>query len=228
MTAAQATRGRGRPPLELDEPAVLRAAIEAFADEGLRGTSMERVAARCGVAKATLHGHFGSKAELFQQAMAQEWGRLTEHLLAAYAAGERLGPTDQLRNGYVAMFDYAREQPAVFRLLFGGSDEGGSAVSWAAGGGRAVVVREIARLVAALSARGGRAARQSTEVIAEIIVGAGEHVARRLAANPDLDAEAVTDLVVEVIAHGVLGADATALARFDAAADASETTSARG
>lgn len=42
---------------------ILKAAVDALADEGLQ-VSVDRIAARAGVAKQTLYNHFGSKEEL--------------------------------------------------------------------------------------------------------------------------------------------------------------------
>lgn len=208
-----AGRGRGRPPLELDGPAVLRAALEAFADDGPTRTSMERVAARCGVAKTTLHDRFGSKSELFDAAVAQERARLRDHLLAGYAASEALDARAQIRAGYASLFTYARENPAGFRVLFGGLESGAQTLTQE---GRAVVTRAVANLITGSSERAGVAVGRSAEILADMIVGSGEYVARRLASDPSLDVEAVTDLVASAVTSGVLASFPEPAARFDA------------
>jgi len=217
MPAVSASRGRGRPPLDLDESAVLRAALAAFAELGPHGTSMERVAERCGVAKTTLHDRFGTKSQLYDAALAHEQGRLAQHLVDAYSAGERLDAAAQIRNGYVALLDYARENEAAFRVLFGGVPGTNGAIPE---GGRNVVVAAVTRLVSGYSARFGIELGRSAEVIADVIVGAGEYAARRLAVDRELDADAVIDLITDVVTGGVLAAVPGPAITFDARAAA--------
>jgi AcrR family transcriptional regulator len=59
--------GRRRDPA-CDE-AILRATVDAFVDEGYAGVSIEGVAARAGVGKATIYRRFASKAELVAEAV---------------------------------------------------------------------------------------------------------------------------------------------------------------
>ena len=59
--------GRRRDPA-CDE-AILKATIDAFVDEGYAGVSIEGVAGRAGVGKATIYRRFASKAELVAEAV---------------------------------------------------------------------------------------------------------------------------------------------------------------
>jgi AcrR family transcriptional regulator len=59
--------GRRRDPA-CDE-AILKATIDAFVEEGYAGVSIEGVAARAGVGKATIYRRFASKAELVVEAV---------------------------------------------------------------------------------------------------------------------------------------------------------------
>lgn len=61
---------------------LVQAATEVFIDEGYRA-SIERVAARAGVARQTLYNHFPSKAELFGEVIRQ----LTAALLISLGDG---------------------------------------------------------------------------------------------------------------------------------------------
>ncbi len=60
---------RGRPRLAETEAAILRSTLELLANEGLRGLSIERVAARAGVAKTTIYRRFATKDELVAAAL---------------------------------------------------------------------------------------------------------------------------------------------------------------
>ncbi|GAA3430612.1 TetR/AcrR family transcriptional regulator [Kutzneria kofuensis] len=61
------TAGRPRDP-EADE-AILRAALELFAERGVDGTSIEQIAKRAGVARLTVYRRWSSKEELLVQAI---------------------------------------------------------------------------------------------------------------------------------------------------------------
>ena len=62
------TAGRPRDP-EADA-AILRAALELFAERGVDGTSIEQIAKRAGVARLTVYRRWSSKEELLAQAIA--------------------------------------------------------------------------------------------------------------------------------------------------------------
>ena len=66
MTAASAEvrRPPGRPRSAEADEAILDAAIELFADAGLEGLTVEGVAARAGVGKATVYRRYPGKLEL--------------------------------------------------------------------------------------------------------------------------------------------------------------------
>jgi AcrR family transcriptional regulator len=69
--------GRRRDPA-LDK-AILAATLESFAEDGYAGVSIEGVAARAGVGKATIYRRFPSKVELVVEAM-RVGACLTDHL----------------------------------------------------------------------------------------------------------------------------------------------------
>lgn len=62
-------RGRQKDPAKRE--AILREAIDLFLVSGFRGCSMDEVARRANISKATLYNHFKSKNELFR-AMVEE------------------------------------------------------------------------------------------------------------------------------------------------------------
>ena len=59
----------GRPRDPAVDKAILAATLEAFAEDGYAGVSIEGVAARAGVGKAAIYRRFPSKAELVVEAM---------------------------------------------------------------------------------------------------------------------------------------------------------------
>ena len=63
MNAGAQTR-RGRPRSEQADRAILDAALELFADAGFDGLTVEGVAARAGVGKATIYRRYPCKVDL--------------------------------------------------------------------------------------------------------------------------------------------------------------------
>src|SRR4051794_12263274 len=59
----------GRPRDPACDAAILRAAVEVFVECGYAGVSMEGVAARAGVGKATIYRRYASKAQLVVDAV---------------------------------------------------------------------------------------------------------------------------------------------------------------
>ena len=64
MTTTEVTRRPGRPRSAEADVAILEAAVELFAEVGLEGLTVEGVAARAGVGKATIYRRYPGKVEL--------------------------------------------------------------------------------------------------------------------------------------------------------------------
>ncbi len=95
MTGAVDAPGRGR-PREFDESAVLDRVVELFWEQGFEATSVGDIVEATGLNKSSLYNAFGSKDELFDQA------------LERYVAF-RIGTlTDVLVNGHDGLADIHR------------------------------------------------------------------------------------------------------------------------
>jgi AcrR family transcriptional regulator len=73
MTETTEVTRRGRPRSEKARQAILAAAIDLLLDRGLRAMSMEEVAERAGVSKATIYRWWDSKDLLALDALSSEW-----------------------------------------------------------------------------------------------------------------------------------------------------------
>src|ERR1700761_501182 len=93
-----ALRVRGRPRSAHVEQAVLDAALEMLVSEGVGGITMEALAARAGVGKATLYRRWKSKSAVLVDAIMQ----VTEPAT--------LTSTDDLRADLIAIADQARRK----------------------------------------------------------------------------------------------------------------------
>jgi AcrR family transcriptional regulator len=91
---------------------ILSGAAEAFARSGFAHTSMEDVAAACGVTRLILYRHFETKEDLYRAVLQEVFDRLGRELEAGLAAGSTRGL------GARTLLNVAREEPAAFTLLW--------------------------------------------------------------------------------------------------------------
>lgn len=75
-----ALRSPGRPKDLEKREAILNAAQSLFAERGIDGVAIEAIAARSGVSKVTVYGHFGDKGRIFESIVQRETDRLKEAL----------------------------------------------------------------------------------------------------------------------------------------------------
>jgi len=71
MKSEAPTRGRGRPRSEEAHQAILAAVVDLLPEHGLRGLTIEAVAARAGVGKTTIYRRWKTKNELIVEAIEQ-------------------------------------------------------------------------------------------------------------------------------------------------------------
>jgi len=72
-STAENVRSPGRPRSEKAHQAILTAVMELLLDQGLHAMSMDEVARRAGVSKATIYRWWPSKERLALDALAEEW-----------------------------------------------------------------------------------------------------------------------------------------------------------
>lgn len=102
-------RPRGGDPVETRR-AILRAAEECFAASGFAGATTRQVAAEAGVNVATLHYHFGSKANLYRAVRDAAFR-------AEVPLPERDGtPQGRLAAAVEALWDFGAAHPSLSRL----------------------------------------------------------------------------------------------------------------
>ncbi len=94
---------------------ILETALQLFTDYGLRRTTMEDVASRCGIGRATLYRRFRDKDQLFQAVIFQEMQRN----LAIIDASVRSQPTalEGLIEAFVQAAHLTYRNPLLSRLL---------------------------------------------------------------------------------------------------------------
>jgi AcrR family transcriptional regulator len=104
--------GRGRELL-------LVAASELFGERGYAGTSTRDIAERAGVTEPMLFRHFGSKANLFQEAAVTPFLQFMDRYVADYRSREhgRLTAEQEGRRLFDGLFGALREQRGALMAL---------------------------------------------------------------------------------------------------------------
>ncbi len=91
---------------------ILHGAARAFARSGFAHTSMDDVAAACGITKLIVYRHFATKEELYRAILQRVFDRLGEELERGLASTTTTGL------GARTQLVVAREDPAAFTLLW--------------------------------------------------------------------------------------------------------------
>ena len=104
---------------ELTRQRILDAAIQRFADHGLKGTSLRAIGGDAGVTFATVHHHFGDKSSLYErclEASYEELGGVRAVLGQALGAMDG-GVSDKLEALARSAFRFATEHASRSRFL---------------------------------------------------------------------------------------------------------------
>src|SRR5437588_6985785 len=94
---------------------ILDAALAEYLDHGLRRTSVDDIARRAGIGRATIYRRFPNRDELLQAVLARECRRFFADIAAATAELPTLA--ERLVEGFVVGLRTARQQPLLNRML---------------------------------------------------------------------------------------------------------------
>ncbi len=97
---------------------LLAGAARAFAEHGLRRSTMQSIAAAAGVAKATLYNHFRTKDEVAAALLAAELDRLTA-LAMELPVEEALAALSDELGGHPVLRRLAATEPELLTALLG-------------------------------------------------------------------------------------------------------------
>ncbi len=95
--------------------AILRAALEAFAERGVQGVAVPDLIARAGVGTGTVYRYFPGKEALVNELFRRHKRDLGERLAAAFDGGS--SPRVDFDEWWAALVRFAREEPDAFRFL---------------------------------------------------------------------------------------------------------------
>ena len=95
---------------------ILDAARELFVAEGYQNVSIRKIAERIEYSPAAIYGYFPSKDDIFFS-LAEEGFHLLGHP-SDHASLDGLAPIDRLRAIFWRLYQFSREQPQYFALMF--------------------------------------------------------------------------------------------------------------
>jgi AcrR family transcriptional regulator len=93
---------------------LLRAALSCFQEHGYAATTLDEVARRAGTTRGAIQWHFGSKADLFNTLVREQYERAARKLLPLYRRDS--APLEALREILLAWLSYP-EEDADFRAM---------------------------------------------------------------------------------------------------------------
>lgn len=94
---------------------ILDAACELFITEGYRNVSIRKIADRIEYSPAAIYSYFAGKDDIYF-ALAEEGFRLLHERVGSALGHE--DPMMDVRNGWWAFYQFSKEQPAFFELMF--------------------------------------------------------------------------------------------------------------
>lgn len=192
---------------------MLEIATEAFCQLGYAGTSMNEIAARCGVTKPMLYLYFGSKEGLYLACLRFVGEGLISSITAAVASART--PTERVFATAAGLFGYAEQRDrAWWGVIYAETMPADTEVA-------AAMMDYRGRILAVISEATGELLADPTdaEVAAHALIGAGEALLRWWVLHPDESADEVMGRVQRII--GPL------LSRYQPATSGASTAAAR-
>jgi AcrR family transcriptional regulator len=177
---------------------LLAAAEVVFAERGYGSTTFDDIATRAKVTRPLLYGHFESVDEIYlecHRAAREEMQYRVVH--AAVDAGNR--PRDQLHAGLTAYFQYVRERPERWDLLYGAGAAGG-AIARQAAELRFATAEQIAGLFIHAAPR---LPKDEAVAYAHIVSGAAEQMAKWWQHHPAVRVEDVVERIMSAVWDGL-------------------------
>jgi AcrR family transcriptional regulator len=115
VKSAVAARGWREARRRSARDAILEAAWELVAEEGLAGLSLRDLAGRAGITTPTVYAYFESKNAIYDAMFGQAATQFAEQMAEPY---DRENPRDLLVASVQRFFEFCTSHPARYQLLF--------------------------------------------------------------------------------------------------------------
>jgi AcrR family transcriptional regulator len=187
---------RGRPRSEEANSAILRAATDILAEKGLGGMSIEEVASRAGVGKATIYRRWSSRGTLALDAFLAEFAGLQP----PPDTGSLHGDMEAALGAWVGAVTLTGAGTMLVGLIAEAQQDAALAASWRERVVEPLRAQHMIMLERAV-ARGELSPDVDREVVLDMLFGAGYH--RLLHRHQPLDDDFVRN-VAGILAAGLL------------------------
>ncbi|NDJ77243.1 MAG: TetR/AcrR family transcriptional regulator [Chloroflexi bacterium] len=181
---------------------ILMAAIEAFAEKGYDGTSMDEIVKRTGLSKGTLYWHFKNKHDLLLAVIDSAMNGMIE--LTKHIAAQDLPASDRLRAIFQESIEAFVEDDSMITLManfFFLSTQSEHAQEIMREGYR-VFTTEIERVIQE-GIDSGEFRPVDAHMTAIMLMGAGDGIAFQSLLKPDWDLVEVLDVFLNVALRGL-------------------------
>lgn len=176
-----------RLPRQERELQMLEVAAVEFGRKGFDATSMDDIAAACGVTKPMLYNYFKSKEGLYAAMINQAGSYLVKEIIAVR---EEKDPVKRLHAAMAVFMDFVDHYRDSWRMVFSGKGNAESSQADIAGYRQQVVVATVYTLAELRPASLDKAlARKKVEAVAFGLLGAGEAIAQWWLTTPDATME---------------------------------------
>jgi TetR/AcrR family transcriptional regulator len=109
---------------------LLDAALEAFSENGFKGTSTRDIAERAGVHHPLITYHFKNKEELWRATADRVFSEFTAALIDARRKAEAQPPRERMASMIRTYVRYAAQKPALHKLMLQESSRKSSRLDW--------------------------------------------------------------------------------------------------
>jgi AcrR family transcriptional regulator len=190
-------------PRAVREPQILEVAGRVFAARGYHAASMHEIAAHADVTKPLIYAYFGSKEGLYVAYIDRAGRELLERMRAATDPAAQ--PSERLQAGILEFFRFVGERREGWQVLYSQAAARGGPLAEEVATLRAAIARMIRRLLMETipDERASDATAAALDAVAHAVVGAGESLANRSLAHPELPPERAAELLVALVQAGV-------------------------
>lgn len=109
---------------------LLDAAVEAFSENGFKGTSTRDIAERAGVHHPLITYHFKNKDMLWRAAMDHIFGTFTHSLANRFQNNKTMTPKARMADMIYAYVRHARSQPALHKIMVQEANHSSPRLDW--------------------------------------------------------------------------------------------------
>jgi len=109
---------------------LLDAALEAFSENGFKGTSTRDIAERAGVHHPLITYHFKNKEELWRAAINRIFGKFSASLVQSSEAAQEQSPRERMASMIRAYVRYAAKNKALHKLMLQESSRSSKRLDW--------------------------------------------------------------------------------------------------